>query len=101
MPKGKRTNETVKIVARSVRYGVQDERLYTSISGFEIRQQDESPAPTDSRIVIEFGSTVSKAAAANALRMVLDKIEADGLPALVTKMEKRAAVRIVKLQKDT
>ena len=101
MPKGKRTNETVKIVARSVRYGVQDERLYTSISGFEIRQQDESPAPTDSRIVIEFGSTVSKAAATNALRMVLDKIEADGLPALVTKMEKRAAVRIVKLQKDT
>ena len=50
---------------------------------------------------IEFGSTVSKAAATNALRMVLDKIEADGLPALVTKMEKRAAVRIVKLQKDT
>jgi hypothetical protein len=32
--------------------------------------------------------------------MVLDKIETDGLSALVTKMEKRAAVRIVKLQKD-
>jgi len=100
MPKGKRTNEQVKIVARSVRYGVQDEQLQTSISGFEIRQQDEAPAPTDSRISIEFGPTVSKAAAANALHMVLEKLEADGLPALVTKMEKRAAIRIVKFQKD-
>jgi hypothetical protein len=100
MTKGKRTNEPVKIVAHSVRYGVQDERLYTSISGFEIRQQDEPPAATDSRIAVEFGPTVSKAAAADALRMVLEKIETDGLPALVTKMEKRAATHLVKLQKD-
>jgi hypothetical protein len=100
MPKGKRTNEPVKVVARSVSYGVQDERLQTSISGFEIRQQDEPPAPTDTYIAVEFGSTVSKTAATNALRMVLEKIETDGLPALVTKMEKRAATRIVKLQKD-
>jgi hypothetical protein len=32
--------------------------------------------------------------------MVLYKIETDGLPSLVTKMEKRAATRLVKLQKD-
>ena len=32
--------------------------------------------------------------------MVLNKIESDGLPSLVTKMEKRAATRLVKLQKD-
>jgi hypothetical protein len=99
MPKGKRTNEPVKIVARSVCYGVQDERLQTSILGFEIRDQDQPPAPTDSRITVEFGPTVSKAAATNALRTVLEKIEVDGLPVLVTKMEKRAATRLVKLQK--
>ena len=100
MPKGKRTNEPVKIVAHSVRYGVQDERLQASISGFEIRQQDEPPAVTDSCITVEFGPAVSKTSAITALRMVLEKIEADGLPALVTKMEKRAATRLVKLQKD-
>jgi hypothetical protein len=100
MPKGKRTNEPVKVVAHSVRYGVQDERLYTSISGFEIRQQDEPPALTDSFITVEFGPTVSKTSGITALRMVLEKIEVDGLPVLVTKMEKRAATRLVKLQKD-
>lgn len=100
MPKGKRTNEPVKVVAHSVRYGVQEDRLHTTISGFEIRQQDEPPAPTDSCITVEFGPTVSKNSAITALRMVLEKIEADGLPALVTKMEKRAATRLVKLQKD-
>jgi hypothetical protein len=73
MPKGKRTNEPVKVVAHSVRYGVQDERLYTSISGFEIRQQDEPPALTDSFITVEFGPTVSKTSAITALRMVLEK----------------------------
>jgi hypothetical protein len=100
MPKGKRTNEPVKIVARSIRYGLHDDRLQTSISGFEIRQQDELPALTDSCITVEFGPTVSKASAITALRMVLEKIDTDGLPALVTKMEKRAATRLVKLQKD-
>jgi hypothetical protein len=100
MAKGKRTNEQVEVVAHSVRYGVQDERLQTAISGFEIRQQDEPPARTDSCITVEFGPTVSKASAIAALRMVLEKIEAEGLPALVTSMEKRAATRLVKLQKD-
>ena len=74
--------------------------MHTSISGYEIRQQDEPPAPTDSRIAVEFGPTVSKASAITALRMLLEKIEAEGLPALVTSMEKRAATRLVKLQKD-
>jgi hypothetical protein len=100
MPKGKRTNEPVKVVAHSVCYGVQEDLLHTTISGFEIRQQDEPPAPTDSCITVEFGPTVSKNSAITALRMVLEKIETDGLPALVTKMEKRAATRLVKLQKD-
>ena len=100
MPKGKRTNESVKVVAHSVRYDVQEDHLHTSISGYEIRQQDEPPAPTDSRIAVEFGATVSKASAITALRMVLEKIETSGLPALVTTMEKRAATRLVKLQKD-
>ena len=100
MPTGKRTNEPVKVVAHSVRYGVQEDRLHTTISGFEIRQQDEPPAPTDSCITVEVGSSVSKNSAITALRMVLEKIEAEGLPALVTSMEKRAATRLVKLQKD-
>jgi hypothetical protein len=100
MPKGKRTNEPVKVMAHSVRYGVQEDRLHTTISGFEIREQDEPPALTDSFITVEFGPTVSKASAITALRMVLEKIETDGLPALVTKMEKRAATRLVKLHKD-
>jgi hypothetical protein len=98
--KGKRSNELVKVLAHCVTYSVQDERLHTSISGFEIRQQDEPPAPTDSRIAVEFGPTVSKASAITALRILLEKIEADGLPALVTEMEKRAATRLVNLQKD-
>jgi hypothetical protein len=100
MPKGKRTNESVKVVAHSVRYDVQEDHMHTSISGYEIRQQDEPPAPTDSRIAVEFEPTVSKASAITALRMLLEKIEAEGLPALVTSMEKRAATRLVKLQKD-
>ena len=98
--KGKRSNELVKVLAHCVTYSVRDEHLHTSISGYEIRQQDEPPAVTDSCITIEFGPTVSKAAATNALRMVLEKIEADGLPALVATMEKRAATRLVKLKKD-
>jgi hypothetical protein len=100
MPKGKRSNELVKVLAHCVTYSIQDEHLHTSISGFEIRQQDEPPAPADSGIAVEFGPTVSKAGAITALRMVLEKIEVDGLPVLVTKMEKRAATRLVKLQKD-
>ena len=77
MPKGKRTNEPVKVVAHSVRYGVQEDHLQTSISGFEIRQQDEPPAVTNSCITVEFGPTVSKTSAITALRMVLEKIEAE------------------------
>jgi DNA polymerase III sliding clamp (beta) subunit (PCNA family) len=98
--KAKRSNELVKVVAHNVTYGVRDDHLHTSISGFEIRQQDEPPALTDSRIAIEFGPTVLKTAATNALRMVLAKIEADDLPSLVMTMEKRAATRLLKLQKD-
>jgi hypothetical protein len=70
MPKGKRTNESVKVVAHSVRYDVQEDHLHTSISGYEIRQQDEPPAVTDSSITVEFGPTVSKNSAITALRMV-------------------------------
>jgi hypothetical protein len=45
------------------------------------------------------GPTVSKTGAAKALRMVLEKIEADGIPNLVMKMEKRAANRFVNIVK--
>jgi hypothetical protein len=98
--KGKRSNELVMVVAHSVTYGVQEDHLHTSISGYEIRQQDEPPALTDSSITVEFGPTVSKTSAITALRMVLEKIETDGFPTLVTKMGKRTATPLVKLQKD-
>jgi hypothetical protein len=98
--KGKHSNELVKVVANSLTYDVQDEHLHESISGYEIREMAQAPDPMDSRISVECGSAVSKASATKALQMVLDKIETDGLPSLVTKMEKRAATRLVNLQKD-
>jgi hypothetical protein len=98
--KGKRSNELVNVVAHSVTYNVEDEHLETSIPGYEIREMTQAPNPMDSRISIEFGPAVSKASAAKALQMVRDRIETEGLPSLVMKMEKRAAMRLVKLQKD-
>jgi hypothetical protein len=98
--KGKRSNGLVKVVAHSVTYGVQEDHLHTSISGYEIRELSQAPDPADSRISIEFGPAVLKASATNALQLVLAKIEADDLPSLVTTMEKRAATRLIKLQKD-
>lgn len=98
--KGKRSNELVKVVAHGLNYEVQDEHLQTSISGYEIRDIAQPADPMDSRISIEVGPAVSKASATTALQMVLNKIESDGLPSLVTKMEKRVATRLVNLQKD-
>jgi hypothetical protein len=100
MPKSTHSNELVKVVANSLTYDVQDEHLHESISGYEIREMTQAPDPMDFHISITFGSAVSNALAIRALRMVQDKIEADGLPSLVTNMEKRAATRLVKLQKD-
>jgi hypothetical protein len=43
MPKGKRINETVKVIARSVTYSIQDERLSTSDCDLEIRESSKGP----------------------------------------------------------
>jgi hypothetical protein len=101
MPKGKRTNETVNVIARGITYTIRDERLSTSISDYEIRDLSRGPEPTDSRASIEFGPSVSKTEAIKALRTVLEKIEADGLPNLVLKMDKRAANRFVNVAKSS
>jgi hypothetical protein len=56
---------------------------------------------TDSQVSIGFGSAVAKADAIKVLRMVLEKIEADGLPNLVLTMDERAAGRFVNVAKSS
>jgi hypothetical protein len=95
--KGNRSNELVEVVAY-VTYDVEDENVQTSIGG--LRELGKKPNPIDARTSITFGPAVSKDSAIKALQMVLDKIETEGLPCLVTKVEKRIATRLMKLQKD-
>jgi DNA polymerase III sliding clamp (beta) subunit (PCNA family) len=94
------SNELVNVVAHRVTYDVKGDRINMSISGYKIRETAEEAEPADSRIFIEFGPTISKAAATKALQLVLRKIETDGLPCLMTTVEKRTAARLIKLQKD-
>jgi hypothetical protein len=102
MPKGKRTNEMVKVVARKrITYTMQDDRLSTSIRDYEIRELSRGPEPTDCQVSIEVGSGLSKPDVVKALRMVLEMIEMEGLPNAVLKMDKRAANRFVSLAKSS
>jgi hypothetical protein len=101
MPKDKRINETVKVSLVALRTLSKTSGSARPIADLEIRELSKGPEPTDSQVSIGFGSAVAKADAIKVLRMVLEKIEADGLPNLVLTMDKRAAGRFVNVAKSS
>ena len=96
-------SDPVELVARKVSYSLKDDLLYAVALDFEVHepgQQRQTSTPDPQEISVEFDAEFSKELAIEALELILDQIRSDGLPEVRTKMERRHATRVMKLQAE-
>jgi hypothetical protein len=96
-------DDPVELVARTVSYSLHGDLLYAVAYDFEVHepgQQRQTSTPDPQEISVKFDAEFSKELAIEALELILDQIRRDGLPEVRTKMERRHATRVMKLQAE-
>jgi hypothetical protein len=99
----KGTADLVDLVARTVLYDLQGDRLYALALDFEVcelGQKRQTATPDATRISVEFDAEVSKDVVIRALQYIVDEIKRTGLPKVRKKMERRGAALVMKVQDE-
>lgn len=99
-----KTKDVVDVVARTIRYDLIGDELHTSTSDFQIVEPDQPvPEPTSTephQMRVEFDAQVPQPVVVHALRTMLESIQGQGFPELVTKMDRKHAALLMKVQRN-
>jgi hypothetical protein len=100
----KSAEDLVQFCSRTICYHVRDDALYVTVKDFEVRELGQDPNPVDSArptTSVEFDAGISEEEALDALRLIVEDIEENGLPETIRKMPREHAALGLEIQRLT
>jgi hypothetical protein len=99
----KKQQDDVQLCSRTICCDVRDDTLYVGTKDFEVLELGQNPYSDSARPAtsVEFDAGISKEDALDALRLITEHLEENGLPETVRKMPRAGAALAMKIQRDT
>lgn len=95
--------DLVQFCSKTICFDVRDNKLYVATRDFEVRELEQNQNPNSARPAtsVEFDARISEEEALDALRLIAEDIEENGLPETIRQMSREAAATGMEVQKLT
>ena len=95
--------DLVQFCSKTICFDVRNDTLYLATRDFEVLELEQNPNPNSARPAtsVEFDAGISEEEALDALRLIAEDIEENGLPETIRKMSRAAAAVGMEVQKRT
>jgi hypothetical protein len=101
--KKQHSQDDVQFCSRTICFDVRDDTLYVGTQDFEVLELGQNPYPDSAppATSVEFDAGISKQDALDALRLITEHLEKNGLPETTCKVTREDAALVTKIQRDT